>query len=63
MLKRKALMESISSNLHEFLKKIGNNLSLPDNPDFLSYRLLAGLAEAINTCFWLHKDLLRKSLG
>jgi hypothetical protein len=35
---------------------------LPDNPDFLSYRLLGGLAEAINTCFWLHKDLLRKSL-
>jgi hypothetical protein len=41
------------------------NLSqpLPDNPDFLSYRLLGGLTEAINTCFWLHKDLLRKSLG
>lgn len=36
---------------------------LPDNPDFLSYRLLGGLTEAINTCFWLHKDLLRKSLG
>jgi hypothetical protein len=36
---------------------------LPDNPDFLSYRLLCGLTEAINTCFWLHKDLLRKSLG
>ena len=35
---------------------------LPDNPDFLAYRLLAGLTEAINTCFWLHKDLLRKSL-
>jgi hypothetical protein len=35
---------------------------LPDNPDFLSYRLLGGLTEAINTCFWLHKDLLRKSL-
>jgi len=35
---------------------------LPDNPDFLSYRLLAGLTEAINTCFWLHKDLLRKTL-
>jgi len=35
---------------------------LPDNPDFLSYRLLAGLTEAINACFWLHKDLLRKSL-
>jgi hypothetical protein len=35
---------------------------LPDNPDFLSYRLLGGLTEAINTCFWLHKDLLRKGL-
>jgi hypothetical protein len=35
---------------------------LPDNPDFLAYRLLMGLTEAINTCFWLHKDLLRKSL-
>jgi len=35
---------------------------LPDNPDFLAYRLLTGLTEAINTCFWLHKDLLRKSL-
>jgi len=30
MLKRKSLMESISSNLHDFLKKIGNNLSVPD---------------------------------
>src|SRR4030043_2154683 len=30
MLKRKALMESISSNLHGFLKKIANNLSVPD---------------------------------
>ncbi len=35
---------------------------LSDKPDFLSYRLLGGLAETINTCFWLHKDLLRKSL-
>ena len=35
---------------------------LPDNPDFLLYRLTEGLIEAINTCFWLHKDLLRKSL-
>jgi len=35
---------------------------LPDDPDFLAYRLLTGLTEAINTCFWLHKDLLRKSL-
>ena len=30
MLKRKALMESISSNLYNFLNKIGKNLSLPD---------------------------------
>jgi hypothetical protein len=36
---------------------------LPDNPDFLLYRMLGGLTEAINTCFWLHKDLLRKSLS
>lgn len=36
---------------------------LPDNPDFLSYRLLGGLTEVINTCFWLHKDLLRKGLS
>lgn len=35
---------------------------LPDKPNFLSYRLLGGMTEAINTCFWLHKDLLRKSL-
>jgi len=92
MLKRKALMDSISSNLHGFLKKIANNLSVPDKKflrdglvglircdkpivcqmarhvpnqrtNFLSYRLLGGLTEAINTCFWLHKDLLRKSLG
>jgi hypothetical protein len=35
---------------------------LPDNPDFLLYRLLGGLTEAINTCFWLHKDLLRRCL-
>ena len=35
---------------------------LPDNPDFLLDRLLGGLTEAINTCFWLHKDLLRKCL-
>ena len=29
-MKRKAPMESISSNLHDFLKKTGNNLSVPD---------------------------------
>jgi len=47
--------------------KIGDRLvhlsqPLPDKPDFLMYRLLTGLTKAINTCFWLHKDLLRKSL-
>jgi len=35
---------------------------VPDNTDFLLYRLLGGLTEAINTCFWLHKDLLRRNL-
>jgi len=35
---------------------------LPDKPDFLLYRLLGGLTEAISACFWLHKDLLRRSL-
>ncbi len=41
------------------------SLSQPllDKPDFLSYRLPGSLTEAINTCFWLHKDLLKKSLG
>jgi hypothetical protein len=62
MVKRKALMESISSNLHGFLKKKAKILSLPDRPDFLMYRLLTGLTEAINTSFWFHKDLLRRSL-
>jgi hypothetical protein len=35
---------------------------LPDDPDFVLYRLFAGLIEAIDTCFWLHKDLLRRTL-
>ena len=30
MLKRRALMESVSANLHNFLENIGKNLSLPD---------------------------------
>jgi len=30
MVKRHALMESVSSNLHGFLKQIGKNLSMPD---------------------------------
>lgn len=41
---------------------IGLSQPLPDNPDFLQYRLLDGLTEVIDTCFWLHKDLLRKCL-
>jgi hypothetical protein len=35
---------------------------LPDKPAFLLYRMLAGLTEAINTCFYLHKDMLRRTL-
>ena len=35
---------------------------LPDKPDFLLYRLSGGLTEAIGSYFWLHEDLLRKSL-
>lgn len=31
---------------------------LPDQPDFLLYRLLTGLTEAINTCYYLRRDLL-----
>ena len=35
---------------------------LPAKPDFLSYRLFTGLTEAINACFWLNRDMLRRSL-
>lgn len=35
---------------------------LPNNADFLGYWLFTGLAEAINACFWLHRDMLRQSL-
>jgi hypothetical protein len=31
---------------------------LPSEPDFLIYRLLTGLTEVINACFWLRRDLL-----
>ncbi len=31
MLKRKALIESLSSNLHSYLKQTSKHLSLPDN--------------------------------
>jgi len=30
---------------------------LPDEADFLFYRLLTGLTEAITTCFYLRRDL------
>jgi len=39
MLKHKALMESISSNLHSFIIKIGKNMSVPDKK-FLRDRLV-----------------------
>ena len=35
---------------------------LPDSPDFLLYRLLTGLTEAINACNYLRRDLLCKGL-
>jgi len=35
---------------------------LADEPEFIGYRLLSGLVEAVNTCFWLYKDLLRRPL-
>ena len=35
---------------------------LTNNADFLGYRLLTGLTEVINACFWLHRDMLRRSL-
>ena len=31
---------------------------LPDKPEFLLYRLLTGVTEAINACFYLRRDLL-----
>ena len=31
---------------------------LPDQPDFLPYRLLTGLTEAITACFYLRRALL-----
>lgn len=31
---------------------------LPDQPEFLPYRLLTGLTEAITACFYLRRDLL-----
>jgi hypothetical protein len=50
-------------SLHALIGLVSLSQPLPDDPDFVSYRLLGGLTEVINTCFWLHKDLLRKSLS
>jgi hypothetical protein len=50
MLKRTALMESISSNLHSFLKKTGKNLSLADRK-FLRDGLI-GLIRAGQPIVW-----------
>jgi len=35
---------------------------LPSQPDFLPYRLLTGMTEALNGCFWLRRDLLEQYL-
>lgn len=35
---------------------------LPNQPDFLPYRLLTGMTEALNACFWLRKNLLELGL-
>jgi hypothetical protein len=52
----------IEAHPHICDRLISLSQPLPDKPDFLSYRLLGGLIEAIDTCFWLHKDLLRRCL-
>jgi hypothetical protein len=52
----------VEADPHMCDRLISLSQPLPDNPDFLSYRLLGGLTEAIDTCFWLHKDSLRRSL-
>jgi hypothetical protein len=61
MLKRRALMESISSNLHCFLKRIGHNLSVPDKKflrDGLIGRLRCGqvILSQANGAIWLGTD-------
>ncbi|MFC1794267.1 hypothetical protein ACFL3Q_11840 [Planctomycetota bacterium] len=67
MLKRKALMESIAvlvmislgwlleAHPNICYRLVSLSQPLPNNPDFLSYRLLCGLTEAINTCFWFKR--------
>ena len=61
MLKRRALMESISSNLHCFLKRIGHNLSVPDKKflrDGLTGQLRCGqvILSQANGAIWLGTD-------
>lgn len=53
----------VEAHLHIYDRLVCLSQPLPDNPDFLSHRLLGGLTEATNTCFWLHRGLLRKSLS
>lgn len=43
-------------NLCDCLIRFGE--PLPDEPEFLLYRLLTGVTEAINACFYLRRDLL-----
>lgn len=35
---------------------------LPDKPEFVLYRSWSGLTEALDACFWLRRDLLRRTL-
>ena len=51
--------ESIKEKLYNAVKSSPN---IADNSEFVFSRLMTGLTEAINTCFWLHKDLLRRTL-
>jgi hypothetical protein len=53
MVKRKVLMESLSSNLHSFLEKTNKNLSVPDKKflqDGLIGLLRAGHRTSANLC-------------
>jgi len=43
------------ANLAEHLIAFGR--PLPDKPDFLLYRMLAGLTEAITTCVYVERAL------
>jgi len=47
-------------NIAERLIRFGQ--PLPSQADFLPYRLLTGITEALNGCFWLRRDLLEIDL-